>query len=768
MPPLYRAHADLAGGDAASPPGWLPLDTLDAAAQASDDEALPLYREALAFGHQELRRRFDSGDSIEGLVRGRAALVDALLIRIWRNVFADDDTPAALIAVGGYGRGELHPCSDIDIMVLLASGNSAAQQREPISRMITALWDVGLEVGHSIRTVGDCEREARNDVTVLTALMESRWLAGADQEFARMQEAISPARMWPSPAFFEAKVTEQAERHARSHDTAYNLEPNVKSSPGGLRDIQTVAWVTQRHFNTSTLDQLHDQGFLSVAEYEALLNGQRFLWRIRFALHLASGRREDRLLFDMQTRLAQMFGYEDASYTLAVEQFMQRYYRTVKELSRLNDMLLQMLREAIVDEGSDQPPTPINERFEIHHDYVRVRHSGVFAQEPSALLELFLVLQQHYHLRGLSAGTIRLVRTHLHLIDEEFRQNPRHHRMFVQLLRAPEGVSRELRRMNALGVLGRYIPAFGRVIGRMQFDLFHTYTVDEHTLFVLRNLRRLALSRFDDEFPDVSEVMQALPKPEIAYLGALFHDIAKGRGGDHSELGAVDAEAFCLELGLPRYDARLVAWLVRHHLLLSVTAQKKDISDPEVLHEFASVVGDETHLDYLYVLTVADVRGTNPNLWNSWKASLFRELHLLARRALRRGLENPIDREELIEQTQEAARQRLRDEGLDDADIDAVWGRFTDEYFLRHTPLEVVWHSVLLAPLAMDGADSLIAVAREPKRGGTGVFLYQHYSPANFARCTAVFAELGLDVLEARLTTVANDASLDTYVVLDE
>ncbi|MEM9385859.1 MAG: [protein-PII] uridylyltransferase [Pseudomonadota bacterium] len=770
MAPLYSAEPGLAASTLAGEGTvtWLPRDTLNRAAGAKHQEAIALFREALEFGHSELNRRFEAGDSIESLVRGRAALVDEVLTRVWQRVFESCEMPIALIAVGGYGRGELHPCSDIDIMLLLPDGASPKDKQDPISQMITTLWDIGLEVGHSIRTVRDCEREARCDVTVLTALMESRWLAGSSEHFARMQEAISPARMWPSAGFFEAKTEEQAQRHARYHDTAYNLEPNVKGSPGGLRDIQTVAWVTQRHFNTHTLDQLADQGFLTPDEYQALLSGQRFLWRIRFALHLASGRREDRLLFDLQTRLAKMFGYEDASYTLAVEQFMQRYYRTVKELSRLNDMLLQMLREAIIDAGADQAPTPINERFEIHRDYVRVRHEGVFAQEPSALLEMFLIMQQHYHLRGISASTIRSVRKHLHLIDEEFRQNPRHHRMFVQLLRAPEGVTRELRRMNALGVLGRYIPAFGRVVGRMQFDLFHTYTVDEHTLFVLRNLRRLALSRFDAEFPDVSEIMQALPKPEIAYLGALFHDIAKGRGGDHSELGAVDAEAFCLELGLPRYDARLVAWLVRHHLLLSVTAQKKDISDPEVLHEFASVVGDETHLDYLYVLTVADVRGTNPKLWNSWKASLFRELHQATRRALRRGLENPIDREELIDQTQAAAREQLLEGGLEPAAIDSVWNRFTDEYFLRHSPQEVIWHSNRLAPLAMDGAESLIAVAREPKRGGTGVLIYQPYSPANFARSTAVFAELGLNVLEARLTVVANQASLDTYVVLDE
>jgi [protein-PII] uridylyltransferase len=770
---MIRLEAGMPGiaqGGATQPPvDWIPLETLERAVDAELTEAVALLREALAIGDRELRTRFEQGYPVDALVRGRATLIDEVLTRLWRRTFGDCTHDVALIAVGGYGRGELHPASDIDIMLLLPDDVPAQRKREAVSQLITILWDMGLEVGHSIRSVSDCEREARSDVTVVTALMESRWLAGSEQNFARMQEAISPTRMWPSAQFFEAKMAEQVARHARYHDTAYNLEPNVKGSPGGLRDIQTVAWVTQRQFQTHTLDQLVDQGFLTADEYAALVAGRQFLWRVRFALHLLHGRREERLLFDSQLKLAIQFGYEDASYTLAVEQFMQRYYRTVKELSRLNVMLLQMLREAILssEQREPQPPRLINERFEVYHDYVRVRHDGVFAQEPSALFELFLIMTENEHLRGVSAGTIRLVRSHLDLIDDEFRQNPRHHRMFLQLLRAPMGVTRELRRMNAWGVLGRYIPAFGRVVGRMQFDLFHTYTVDEHTLFVVRNLRRLALSRFDDEFPDVSEIMQALPKPEIAYLSAIFHDIAKGRGGDHSELGAVDAESFCLEQGLPRYDARLVAWLVRHHLLLSVTAQKKDINDPEVLHEFAETVGDETHLDYLYVLTVADVRGTNPKLWNSWKASLFRELYHGTRRALRRGLENPIDREELIGQTQDVARQMLLDDDLAPEQIAAIWERFTDEYFLKHSPEEVFWHSSLLSGVTDERDEPLVAVTREASRGGSAVFIYARYSSDNFARSTAVFAELGLNVLEARLTRVADDFSLDTYLVLE-
>jgi len=434
-------------------------------------------------------------------------------------------------------------------------------------------------------------------------------------------------------------------------------------------------------------------GFLTREELRKLKAGQSFLWKVRFGLHVLTGRREDRLLFDYQIKLAKLFGYEDASFTLAVEQLMQKYYRTVMDVSLLNEMLLQLFREAILTQSA--PPAPINPRFQIRNDYLEVTHPEVFARYPSALLELFVLLQQHPELRGVRAETIRLIGTHVWLIDEEFRQNPRHHRLFMEILCAPVGVTHELRRMNLYGVLGRYIPSFGRVVGRMQYDLFHAYTVDAHTLFVVSNLRRLAIPKFNDEFPRLSQIMQSLPRQELAYLAALFHDIAKGRGGDHSELGAVDAEAFCLEQGLGRYEARLVAWLVRNHLILSITSQKKDISDPDIIHAFARQVGDQAHLDYLYVLTVADVRGTNPKLWNAWKARLFEEFYERTKRALRRGLETPVDQDELIRETQAHAREKMAN--IPDAQIAAVWSQCTEAYFLRYTPEEIAWQTSVLA-----------------------------------------------------------------------
>jgi [protein-PII] uridylyltransferase len=722
------------------------------------------FRQVLDQGTELLKDRFAADEAIEGLVRDRARLVDIALRAAWvrhAGRFAGD---LALVAVGGYGRGELHPSSDIDIMVLLPKSDSADWQPD-IERFLTFLWDIGLEVGHSVRSIDDCQRESLADISVATTLFEARLLSGPEPLFAGMRRALAADRLWSSQDFFEAKVKEQTERHHRYFDTAYNLEPNVKSSPGGLRDIQTIGWVAKRHFGTDTLDELVAHGFLTREELRKLQAGQSFLWKVRFGLHILTGRREDRLLFDYQIKLAKLFGYEDASFTLAVEQLMQKYYRTVMDVSLLNEMLLQLFREAILTQSA--APLPINARFQIRNDYLEVTHPEVFARHPSALLELFVLLQQHPELRGVRAETIRLIGAHVGLIDEEFRQNPRHHRLFIEILRAPVGVTHELRRMNLYGVLGRYIPSFGRVVGRMQYDLFHAYTVDAHTLFVVSNLRRLAMPKFNHEFPALSQIMQSLPRQEVAYLAALFHDIAKGRGGDHSELGAVDAEAFCLEQGLGRYEARLVAWLVKNHLILSITSQKKDISDPDIIHEFARRVGDQVHLDHLYVLTVADVRGTNPKLWNTWKARLFEEFYERTKRALRRGLETPIDQEELIRETQDQVRAMLPAE-VTPQQVTQVWAQWTETYFLRYTPEEIAWHTALLADRQPNDDAPLVAIRQLTDRGGTAVLTYTPRRLRSFARTTGVLDQMGLNVVDARLITSANGFSLETYVVLED
>jgi [protein-PII] uridylyltransferase len=746
----------------ARPRSWPLLSQLPA--QLAADVSPAAWRALLRLAHDELRSRFLAEEPVEGLVHARAALIDALLREAWR-ISCAAHTSWALVAVGGYGRGELHPCSDVDILLLVPQPPDAADSAA-IEKLVTLLWDIGLEVGHSVRTVAQCREECVGDVSVMTTLLEARLLAGSAAQLQTMRVALAPEHIWPVKQFFEAKVREQTERHLKANDTAYNLEPNVKTGPGGLRDIQTIAWVAKRHFGTESLDGLATHGFLTQAELRRLKQAQAFLWRVRFGLHILTGRHEDRLLFDHQIRLAQIFGYEDASYTLAVEQFMQRYYRTVMDVSLLNELLLQLFREAILTES--EPPRPLNARFQVRNGSLETVSEEVFARAPSALLELFALLQQNPDIRGVRASTMRAVARHLWLIDEEFRQNPRHHRLFLEILRSPVGVTHELRRMNTYGVLGRYIPAFGRIVGRMQYDLFHAYTVDAHTLFVVSNLRRFAIPRYDHELPQASRVMQALPRSEVVYLAALFHDIAKGRGGDHSELGAVDAEAFCLEQGLSGYDARLVAWLVRNHLELSITAQKQDIGDPAVINSFARKVGDETHLDYLYVLTCADVRGTNPKLWNSWKASLFHDFYQRVKRALRRGLESPIDPEHLVRETQDAARRLAVERGVAEEDIRAVWLRFTPGYFLQHSPEEIAWHTRLLAERDPGSDEPLVALDARSVRGTTAALIFAPPRRHGFARTTAALDQLGLNIVDARITPTGDGFTLDLYHLLED
>ena len=722
-------------------------------------------RSALEAAGGNIKERFIAGESVVDLVHLRAAVIDQLLIHLWQRNANYCAGVASLVAVGGYGRGELHPSSDVDIMILLPDDLPESCEPE-LSDFITALWDVGLEIGHSVRTVEQCFEQAQKDLTVATTLIEARLLAGPLPLYEAMQAAIAADKLWPPTEFFAEKRKEQIARHHRYGDTAYNLEPNVKGSPGGLRDIQMIGWVAKRHFGVQTLDELVQHRFLTPGQVQRLNDGQAFLWRVRFGLHVLTGRREDRILFDHQINLARLLGYEDATYTLAVEQLMQRYYRTVMELSRLNEMLLQLFEEAILMDPS-AAPLPLNDRFQVKNGFLQTVHEQVFAQDPPALLELFLLLQQNPDIRGVSAYTVGLIKRNLHLVDEEFRQNPRNHRLFLQILRAPEGVTHELRRMNLYGVLGLYIPAFGRIVGRMQYDLFHVYTVDEHTLFVVSNLRRFTLARFDHEFPHCSRIMQDLDKPEIAYLSGLFHDIAKGRGGDHSELGAVDAEAFCLEHGLSKYEARTVAWLVRNHLILSTTAQKKDIGDPDVINEFASLVRDPVHLDYLYVLTVADVRGTNPKLWNSWKKTLFRDLYELTYRALRRGLENPIDREQLILEKKTQARESLSEANVSNARVDEVWGLFNENYFLRHRSDEIVWHTQWLAESDTDSETGLLDVRIQKRGDGVEAVLYTPRTHPTFAHATAVLDEMGMTIVDARVMPIENGYSLDTFIFME-
>lgn len=744
----------------------LDLAALGAALAAAGPPPVRAFREALRAADTRLRERFRQGVHARVLVPLRARLVDRLLALLWRHFIGEARTDLALLAVGGYGRGELHPGSDVDIMLLLAAPEDAGTGAA-IEQLLTFLWDIGIEVGQSVRTVEDCVRECTSDITVATNLMEARLITGPEALYADMRTRIAPGRVWPPAAFFEAKRAEQQQRYRKFHDTEYNLEPNVKEGPGGLRDLQMIGWVAKRHFGARTLHGLIAHGFLTDAEFTELSEYQDFLWQVRFGLHAITGRREDRLLFDHQRTLAKLFGYADHGGQLAVERFMQDYYRTVMALSQLNEMLLQFFEEAILHE--DAEPVPLNRRFQVRNGYLEVTRPNVFLRYPVALLEVFLLQQQHAEIRGVRAETIRLIRAHRPLIDDRFRSDLRARALFMEIMRQPKRLTRQLRRMNKYGILAAYLPEFGSITGRMQHDLFHTYTVDQHTLFVIRNLRRFYLPQFENEFPHCTAVCRRLPKPELLYIAGLYHDIAKGRGGDHSVLGADDAEAFCERHGLSRYDTNLVAWLVRNHLIMSLTAQKKDIQDPDVIHAFAQRVGDQTHLDYLYLLTVADIRATNPSLWNHWRASLLRDLYESTRQALRRGLVTPLDKEEHIRDVQAEARRILGRTITDDSRIDHVWAQFGDDYFLRYAPDEIAWHTRAVLKKRDDGRPLVLVLARkDERRGGTEIFIYARDQKDLFARVTAALDALNLNVLDARIITSLGDYTLDSFTVLED
>jgi len=738
-------------------------------------QVIPLFKATILETQLANESRFRKGEDAEKLVREKAAFMDEIMRLAWNRFdWAENrsswrKTRISLLAVGGYGRGELHPYSDIDLLVLLER-NSYELHSANVQSFLTLLWDIGLEVGDSVRSIKECKVQAKKDVTILTAMMESRTLCGDDELRVRLARIIAPEKIWSPKEFYQAKRDEQIERHKKSDHTQYSLEPNVKISPGGLRDIHTVMWIARRKFGSVDFEDLVEQKFLTGAEGELLTQGRKFLWKIRFGLHLISGRDDDRLLFEHQQNLAALFGYEDGD-QLAVEQFMQEYYRTVHGLSAVNELLLQHFDEAIVRSSERAKIQPINDHFRIHNNYLEVTSEDTFKSYPPALLEMFVILGSNAQIEGVRAETIRLVRRHVDLIDDEFRNNPDATKLFMELLGTANHLFTQLNRMERYGILGAYLPEFERVIGQMQFDLFHTYTVDAHTLQVVRNMRRFRYRNQEQQFPIAAHIHHRLPRVELLYVAGLYHDIAKGRGGDHSELGVEVARAFCQRHNLGIWDTNLVCWLVRHHLVMSTTAQRKDIQDPDVIHEFALLVRDQVRLDYLYALTVADINATNPNLWNSWRAALMRQLYLETKRALRQGLESHVDRHYYVVETQNHAKERLLEKHITEGVILSIWEEVEDEYFVRESVNDIVWHTGAISQHNLaDGPLILIRDGISKRRadeGATQIFIYKKISKDLFLSIVTALDQLSLDTVDARIPASANNLSYYTFVVLE-
>ena len=745
----------------------LPAGMLDAQAfqvQLECANVISSCKAVIATATAYLHQQFSQGTPARDLIHLRATFIDTLLAALWdRQDWGSSEL--ALVAVGGYGRGELHPHSDVDILILL--GDDCQGCKDQLESFLTLLWDIGLDIGHSVRSVAECAQYAAADITVVTNLMEARLIRGSRRLMQQIQKLTGPEKMWPSPDFFRAKLEEQAARHAKFADTEYNLEPNVKSSPGGLRDLQVIGWIAERHFGVESLEQLTVEEFLNPEEMEILSRGRDFMWQVRYALHMITNREEDRLLFDHQRELATLWGFEDGD-KLAVEQFMQTYYRWALALSQLNEVLILNFDQAILRKDMADDIHTLNERFQIRNGYIDARSNDLFTRTPSALLEVFQLCVTHEEIIGVAAPTIRLIRDNRHLIDDAFRADERNKQAFMAIIRGPNKMARQLRRMNRYGILGDYLPEFGRIVGQMQHDLFHVYTVDAHTLTVVKNTRRFQYPDCEERFPVSSRVARRLRKVELLYIAALYHDIGKGRGGDHSELGAVDAECFCRSHGLDQRDTELVVWLVRNHLFMSAVSQRRDISDPDVIQQFAEHMGDEEHLDYLFTLTVADINATNPTLWNAWRGSLLRQLYTETRRALRRGLENPVDKQAWISEIRNAASGILEDRGFTEEELNDLWQERGEDYFLRERAADIAWHTEAVAghhdmdiPLVLirNSIDSSVA-------NTTQIFIHARSHAQLFSRICTALEQLDLSIHDARIYSANDGMSLDTFFVL--
>lgn len=715
--------------------------------------------------HNQLLVNFliENPEKIEEVVVKKVEIIDHMLIRIWSNFF-DESTPLCLVAVGGYGRRELFPHSDIDLLIL----TEASIDEETTSKLelfITFLWDIGLDIGSSVRSIDQCIEEATKDATVITNLIESYPLCGQSHMMAELDEKITVDKIWSISEFFEAKSEEQNKRYSRYNESTYRLEPNLKESRGGLRDIQTISWVAKRGFQVNSLNEIINIGFIQQDECQALIEGRNFLWLIRFLLHGLAQRKEDRILFNYQNTLAEQIGYTGKRVNDKIEQLMQRYYRTITELSRLNEMLLQLFREEIVFKHHEQSISRINNRFQVRNGYLEARSNELFHLYPPAIMELFVILSSHDEIIGVRADTIRQIRNNLDEINEEFRNDTISNALFVQLFRLPQGITHQLRRMARYGVLARYIPAYAKVAGRMQYDLFHVYTVDEHTLAVIRNLRRLDVTKHDNEFPLASEIMHKLPKSELLYLAGLFHDIAKGRDGDHSQLGAEDAEVFCKQHGLSRVDTKLVVWLVANHLNMSMTAQKKDLSDPEVIFQFAKQVGSIHYLQNLYLLTMCDMRATNPDAWSDWKDRLLKDLYKKTLKVLRNGLDNPLDIEEEVAEKRSFCLDKLLGMGLPSDRVNRLWNTFRKGYFIRYSTDEIILHSEAI--LLNEEVKPIVLFYPNAKAHCSNLFIYTENTDLLFALITNTLDKMQLSILDSRIIISKDNNSLFSFSVLN-
>jgi [protein-PII] uridylyltransferase len=711
----------------------------------------------------------NSGASTRGVhaaLHKLAALADGLLKNLWQRAGLTE--PFALVAVGGFGRRELFPHSDVDVLLLLPDDQSPdddAALKARLEEFIGSCWDAGLEIGSSVRTVSTCLSEADKDVTVQTSLLEARLITGSAALFGDFQKRFMAA-MDPQ-AFFIAKTLELNQRHNKFDNTPYSLEPNCKESPGGLRDLQVILWVAKAAGYGNNWAELAKNGLATAFEVKQLRHNEALLWLIRARLHLIAGRREDRLVFDMQNAVAQSFGFQAPSPTTdrrafvrPSESLMKRYYWAAKAVTQLNQILLLNIEERL--SPSTHEPQPINARFSDKAGMVEVACDDLYQREPHAILETFLVYQTTAGMKGLSTRTLRALYNARSLMNGKFRNDPVNRDTFMQILMQRGGITHAMRLMNQTSVLGRYLWAFRKIVGQMQHDLFHVYTVDQHVLMVLRNVRRFFISEHAHEYPFCSQLASGWDKPWILYVAALFHDIAKGRGGDHSVLGAKDARHFCKQHNVAHEDTHLIEFVVREHLTMSHVAQKTDLSDPDVIATFAKRMGDERHLTALYLFTVADIRGTSPKVWNAWKGKLLEDLYRLTLRVLGGHVADPHVE---IEARKREALIQLALHALPFEAHKPLWDTVDVSYFMHHDANDIAWHTRQLSRHVNSGK-SIVRARMSPLGEGLQVLVYTPDQADLFARICGYFDQRGFSILDARVHTAYNHYALDTFQVI--
>jgi len=700
-------------------------------------------------------------NDVKDLLIARAIFVDAILTKLWCQHHLDE-FQISLVAVGGYGRGELHPFSDVDIL-LLTQDEIDLNLEERISSFITQLWDIKLDIGHSVRSITECLKQAIDDVTVATNLMEMRQIAGNEALTQQLLPLLNEDVFWTSEKFFIAKRKEQEKRHQQYHGAAYTLEPNLKASPGGLRDIQTIAWVAKRHFLADSLEELVQHHYLYPNELAELIESQDYLWRMRFALHFVAKRSENRLLFDYQADVAKMMGFGDEG-KAPVERMMKRFFRIISRVGELNIILLQRFQQEIIQVNEKTNSKIINQDFELVDTRINTTNDRIFMR-PVKIIEMFLIIAQEPSIKGIHSHTLRLMRNARRRLISGLIDYAQCRQIFMAIIKHPRGLGLAFNLMHRHGIIGSYLPSWRNIVGQMQFDLFHAYSVDEHSYRVVKNLYQFSQKEHNHKFPLCSKIMQKIRKPEVLYLAGIFHDIAKGRGGDHAELGAVDALIFCQSHKMSNHDSKMVSWLVEKHLVMSVTAQRRDIHDENVIRTFSEIVRDEAHLDYLYCLTVADMRATNESLWNSWKANLLNDLYFNTLRALRRGLSKPVETRSKIRENQQQARDILAETQVDENELDSLWREFRVDYFLRYSPEQIARQCQRI--LEHDRAEPLVIISPKPYRGGTEVFVFSKEKVNTFANTVQYLGMKKLSIHDAKIITTKTGYTVNTFIILD-